>query len=94
MAKTKRTKVKPQRTHTERAREAEIIQTQMSESLGLSNAIPCIKLFNETLSEFVETGVSVSGSIPFPEDHRKIHYIFTNNKNINPCIKVGLVKVA
>jgi len=58
---------------------------------GLLEKIPSINILYTKIYDFIETGESETGILPYPEDKRNIHYIFSNNKNVNPGINVKLL---
>ena len=79
----------PQRTKEERQQFANTIREKMG-YLGISH-MNAIKQLYSRLDLFVESGLSDSGKIKFPEDERRIEYLFTNNKHIEPYINMKKV---
>ncbi len=89
--KNKRKKKEKYRTKEERKYEVKKVIEQMNECYNLNEAIPAISILFEKMKTFVDTGNNMSGKIPYPVDNRIIDYIFSNNRNVKPCINVKLL---
>lgn len=82
MGKNKVPKNRPMKTYEQRQEFADNIKKQLSVNFGLCGNIPEINQLYIILEEFVKTGESVSGSIPFPEAKRNIQYILSNRAHV------------
>ena len=91
MGKKKGKKLKNCRTKEERKEEGDKIINQMKLQYGLLEKIPGIRILYDKIYNFIETGESETGKIPYPEDKRTIHYIFSNNRNVKPGINIKLL---
>ena len=85
-------KLKKQRTLEERKEEVEKVKGQLT-SYELYEGIEAIDILYKKMNLFVESGIAESGKIDYEDNNipRVIHYIFTNNKKISPCINLKIL---
>jgi hypothetical protein len=73
------------KTREEREAFRDSIRTKFGLEFDINESFPCVAELYRVMDEWVETGQSVSGKIPFPEapfGGRIIEYILTNRKHI------------
>ena len=74
-------KEKPLKTLEERKAFADTIVLKLEElSINDPEQFSAVHELLKKLKTFVDTGISESGKIPFPEFNRHFEYIFTNSK--------------
>ena len=78
-------KIKQLKTKRERLEFSDSIKLRFAFEFGISEKEPSIATFYKIMDEWIETGQSVSGKLPFPEapfGGRIIQYVLSNRKHI------------
>ncbi len=97
MTRKKPKKIKvppPRRTQEERQAWVDEIKTKLLLNFGLSEKEPVVERLYEVMSNFIETGESANGKIPFPNapfGGRTIIYLMSSNKRVNMFVHMPLI---
>ena len=96
LKKPKKIKIPPpRRTLEERQAWVNEIKTKLLIHFGLSEKEPAVEELYRIMSDFVETGESANGKIPFPNapfGGRTIIYLMSGNKRVNMYVHMPLNK--
>lgn len=86
-------KDKPMKTKEERLQFVNEMKDKFLNNYGMTETLPCVQEMNKIFTEYVETGRSASGKIPFPEapyGGRTIEYILSARKHITNKVEMPL----
>jgi len=96
MPRVRPRKQKATKTLEDRQAFRDTIRLKFSMELGLTpEEQPSIAAFYEILDDWVRTGLSAAGKVPFPEapfGGRYINYILPSRKTVQPSVKLSLMQ--